>query len=380
MEQGTPVSRNSIENALYNWLESMSYTVISKGIAIATKADNWFDLFPCVLYECNASKELTFVSDNVADLIGLKATELIGSRSLWEQRVAPQDQLLVRQRIEEIAKQRSASFVHRLVDRRGLPIWVCHGVQRLDSDQGEVWRGCLLALGQAPGTQGVIPSTVDRLLHKMGNHFQLLNLVINSLRKVLPKSREADVLRETVDQAIELTRHFSEYNQVPNHWSTGVDLFEVIQTTVENQRPAFIAKGTSLKERIDPSIEKVTVSGDSWLLELALGHALRNALEASARGTDVTLHARAELEKGGTALVKLSVIDEGCGIEEKDLEQVFTPFFTTKEEHSGLGLSMTRRFVEMHCGVVEVRSVEGEGTEVEITLPAVEKKREAYDS
>lgn len=71
--------------------------------------------------------------------------------------------------------------------------------------------------------------------------------------------------------------------------------------------------------------------------------------------------------------MKLSVIDEGCGIEEKDLEQVFTPFFSTKEEHGGLGLSMTRRFVEMHCGVVEVRSVEGEGTEVEITLPAVEK-------
>jgi signal transduction histidine kinase len=351
----------------------MSYTATSKGLAVATKADNWVDLLPCVLYECDGSKKLTFISESIVDLIGSKATELVGNRSLWEQRIAPQDQSWVRQRIEEIEKHRSTSFVHRLVDRRGLPIWVCHGLQRLDSDKGEVWRGCLLALGQAPGIQGVNPSTVDRFLHKMGNHFQLLNLVISSLRKVLPKSRETDVLRETVDQAIELTRHFSEYNQVPSRWSTGVDIFEVIQTTVENQRPAFIAKGTKLKERIDPSIEKVTVSGDPWLLELALGHALRNALEASAKGADVTLHARAELEGGGTALVKLSVIDEGCGIEEKDLEQVFTPFFSTKEEHGGLGLSMTRRFVEMHCGVVEVRSVEGEGTELEITLPAVEK-------
>jgi signal transduction histidine kinase len=50
------------------------------------------------------------------------------------------------------------------------------------------------------------------------------------------------------------------------------------------------------------------------------------------------------------------------------LDQVFVPFFTTKEEGSGIGLSLSRQIIRMHKGQIEMQSAEGEGTLVKITL------------
>ena len=336
----------------------------------------FLESLPCVIYECGPSMELNFVSENILKLIGFEASELVGNRSLWEKRIVDQDLALVQRKLDELKTLKSVSMIHRLLDRRGLPVWVSHGLQQVTSGKGELFRGCLLGIGDDMRAQRLEHGAVERFVHKIGNHFQLLNLVVSSLRRVLPKSREADVLHETVERTIELTRSFSEYNYVPGSWLAAVDMFEVLQAAVRRHKPAFLAKGTILKERIDPSIDgQVSVSGDPFLLELAIGHVLQNALEAKGDGREVTLHARAESEAGVVSVVKISVIDSGCGIEEKELGQIFSPFFTTKEGHDGLGLSMACRFVEMHSGLIRVKSVEGEGTEVEIALPAVAVKR-----
>ncbi len=357
-------------------LTSVGITAARARDSVSIEGEQRFlESLPCVIYECDLSMELNFVSENVIELIGFEAKELVGNRSLWEKRIVDQDLALVQRKLDELKTLKSVSMIHRLLDRRGLPVWVSHGLQQVTSGKGEIFRGCLLGIGEDMRAQRVERGTVERFVHKIGNHFQLLNLVVSSLRKVLPKSREADVLHETVEKTIELTRSFSEYNCVPGCWLAAVDMSEVLQAAVRRHKPAFLAKGTILKERIDSFIDgQVSVSGDPFLLELAIGHVLQNALEAN-DGGEVTLHARAESEAGVVSVVKISVIDSGCGIEEKDSVQIFSPFFTTKEGHDGLGLSMACRFVEMHSGLLRVKSVEGEGTEVEITLPAVAVKR-----
>jgi signal transduction histidine kinase len=63
------------------------------------------------------------------------------------------------------------------------------------------------------------------------------------------------------------------------------------------------------------------------------------------------------------------VIDSGCGIEENALTNVLVPFFTSKKNHEGLGLSMASRFIEIHGGILRIMSAKGKGTEVAIVLP-----------
>ncbi|MFQ5683993.1 MAG: sensor histidine kinase [Candidatus Binatia bacterium] len=332
---------------------------------------------PCVIYKCNASMELTFISENVVDLLGLTPKELVGTRLLCEKRIIPDDSSVVKRKLADLKKLKSVSMIHRFRDQRGLPVWVAHGLRRLTWEGEEVFHGSLLRIKDDMSASRNGNRAVDRFMHKIGNHFQLLNLAISSLKKSLPETREADVLYETVEKVLVLIRSFSEYNQDPSSWSV-VDLHEILESVIDREMPEFLLKGTELKEQIDPSIKQVSLSGDPFLIELAMSHILKNALEATEKGGIVTLHAGTDRREGGSCVVTMKVIDSGCGIEAKNLKQVFLPFFSTKEDHDGLGLNVAKRISEMHLGFLQLQSIEGQGTEVKITLPAVGAGKSAH--
>jgi hypothetical protein len=81
---------------------------------------------------------------------------------------------------------------------------------------------------------------VARFIHKLGNHFQLLNLVVSSLKKSLPNSRDNEILQETLDKAIDLTRTFSDCNQTPS-LASDVQLLDVIKAAAESRISQFAA-------------------------------------------------------------------------------------------------------------------------------------------
>jgi signal transduction histidine kinase/ActR/RegA family two-component response regulator len=79
--------------------------------------------------------------------------------------------------------------------------------------------------------------------------------------------------------------------------------------------------------------------------------------------------------------VRISVIDNGSGIPPEDLPRVFDPFFTTKQNEggTGLGLFITRGIVEAHGGTLDVRSVPGRGTTVDVHLPVASRPQMAKE-
>jgi two-component system sensor histidine kinase HydH len=91
------------------------------------------------------------------------------------------------------------------------------------------------------------------------------------------------------------------------------------------------------------------------------------------------LNALGAMEKGGVLsvllselpdrLVRLEVRDTGTGIDAKDLERIFDPYFTTKPSGTGLGLAIVQKIVEAHGGAVHVSSAPGRGATVTVLLP-----------
>ncbi len=71
--------------------------------------------------------------------------------------------------------------------------------------------------------------------------------------------------------------------------------------------------------------------------------------------------------RGGDAIVTVS--DTGRGISPEVLSNIFRPFYTTKGNGTGLGLSLARRIVEDHHGRIEVSSVVGSGSKFTVLLP-----------
>jgi PAS domain S-box-containing protein len=107
------------------------------------------------------------------------------------------------------------------------------------------------------------------------------------------------------------------------------------------------------------------VEGDRDKWKQVFLNLIRNGMEALEKGGNITLQSRTKGEH-----IEISIRDSGPGIPPHVQPEIFTPFFTTKEKGTGLGLPICKRIVECHPGSsIEVFSEKGEGTEVRLTLP-----------
>jgi two-component system, NtrC family, sensor histidine kinase HydH len=112
------------------------------------------------------------------------------------------------------------------------------------------------------------------------------------------------------------------------------------------------------------------VAGDEGLLRQALLNLARNAAEACAdrNGGSVTLRCES-VRAGETSLQRITVSDNGPGIETEALPNLFRPFFTTKAHGTGLGLAIVQKIIVQHGGHVEARNQPEGGAAFIVTLP-----------
>lgn len=102
----------------------------------------------------------------------------------------------------------------------------------------------------------------------------------------------------------------------------------------------------------------MTLHADADQLTLVLTNLIRNALEATAGQAEARIEVMAsEADK----VPYISVTDNGPGIPEEELEEIFLPFYTTKPDGSGIGLSLCREIMHLHGGELTVSSHRGQG-------------------
>lgn len=105
-----------------------------------------------------------------------------------------------------------------------------------------------------------------------------------------------------------------------------------------------------------------------------------NALEAMPRGGRLDLELLEEGEEPGGRRAVLEVRDTGIGIQPRDLPRIFDPYFTTKGQGTGLGLSTVHKIMEAHGGSVAVTSEPGAGTCFRLSLPLVDKRDDSPET
>lgn len=110
---------------------------------------------------------------------------------------------------------------------------------------------------------------------------------------------------------------------------------------------------------------------DPGELRKALINFLVNALEASPDGS--RLFVTVDLVTGSPDEARVVVRDEGSGMSAETVRRLFEPFYTTKSQGTGLGMSIARKIIEQHKGRLDVASEEGRGTEVVVTLPLLDR-------
>jgi nitrogen fixation/metabolism regulation signal transduction histidine kinase len=105
---------------------------------------------------------------------------------------------------------------------------------------------------------------------------------------------------------------------------------------------------------------------DTYLIEQVLINLILNSVEACKEIKNSRIVLSAQKNIGGNSIIK--VLDNGKGISEEIMDDIFVPFFSTKKSGSGIGLSLCKQIVLLHNGKIQVTSAEGKGTAISLVF------------
>lgn len=176
--------------------------------------------------------------------------------------------------------------------------------------------------------------------------------------------KELTQIGEEVQRCKEILKNLLDLGRIEEMDTQALDLRVPLERALKLIKPQ--AAERRLRVETSGLAGPMKASGDESLIQEALYALLQNAVEAAKRGGHIKVSAET---LGGRH--RLSVSDDGAGVDRGDLESIFQPFFTTKKEGSGLGLSAALRIAQKHGGTVEADSAGvGRGAKFTLVLPA----------
>jgi two-component system NtrC family sensor kinase len=218
----------------------------------------------------------------------------------------------------------------------------------------------------------LIGQMMAQVTHEVRNPLNAISLnaelLVEELQELAGDSSEeateilAIIIRE-IHRLEQVTEHYLDLARRPAPSIAPEDLRELVRSVCRLEEPAFSKAGTALRLRCPDA--PVPVEADGNQLRRALLNLLRNALQSGAEGVNVTL----ETHRG---LARLTVSDDGMGMEPSALERAFDPFFSQRSKGTGLGLAITRQILDDHGGQVHASSSPEQGFTVVLELPLAE--------
>jgi len=212
------------------------------------------------------------------------------------------------------------------------------------------------------------------LAHELRNPMGTIKTSAEMLARQVGQENEiaremAGYITEEVDRTNSLITRFLEFARPTQHLRLEPgDVHALLDRVIARfDRDKSGTTGVSVIRNYSPDVPPVSFDGE--LLEQVILNLISNAAQATRSGGVVTVKTRMAGPEGGAPAVEISVIDTGSGIEPKNLENIFNPFFTTKPEGVGLGLAICSKIVDEHGGTIAVESTPGEGSVFRVYLP-----------
>jgi len=190
-----------------------------------------------------------------------------------------------------------------------------------------------------------------------------------------PKNQErAGHIVDQVRRVKDLLRTLLDIARPRNAMPSALSVADVLDHSLGFFREKLKGRGIVVERNYSAS---PTVVANRDRLEQVFLNLVVNAIDAMPGGGTLTVH----LTTPSDELVEVSIADTGVGIEPDALDQIFEPFYTTKErgKGTGLGLLVSQRIIHDHGGKISAESEPGVGTRMSILLPSTEKKGRSVD-
>lgn len=213
--------------------------------------------------------------------------------------------------------------------------------------------------------------------HEIKNPLGSLSIHIQLIRKALAGKRKVEVplierhlkvVDEEIDRLNKIVVDFLFAVRPMDVQLRESDPGELVAKIAEFIKPEAERAGVMVELRLGDDLPRVAL--DDRLMKQAVLNLVKNALAAMPGGGKLRLSVDRVDEE-----LRISVEDSGMGISEDDLPKIFEPYFTTKENGTGLGLTITFKIVREHDGEISVTSRSGQGSIFIISLPVPQKER-----
>ena len=211
------------------------------------------------------------------------------------------------------------------------------------------------------------------LAHEIKNPLTPMRLSLERLEaKYAMKSKDLDnvfssvtkVIHEEIDNLQTFASEFSKFARLPEavmkHYNVNEQLKEIctpyqtelkVKLKLDGELPSIFADKIQVKQVLENIIQNsINAAKDDFIIKISTSHSNSNIL--------------------------IKIIDNGFGIEQDDLKEIFKPYFTKSQGGTGLGLAIVKRIIENHGGSINVDSQVNKGTTFNISFPIVDNQKE----
>ena len=227
----------------------------------------------------------------------------------------------------------------------------------------------LAAVGQA----------TTQVAHEIRNPLGSIRLGVSMLRDSVPGDREAlrtiELVERGIDHLNKLVVDVTQFSRQKPLARFETDLHDLLNKSLDLIADRIKEKAIAIERRF----ESQTLRGywDADQLSQVFVNVIGNAVDASPQGAPVTIATEVVSADGieGSAsaaskrLARITISDQGGGMDQATMERMFEPFFTTKKRGTGLGLAIVKQIVEQHEGKISAEGQPGSGAHFTIDLP-----------
>src|SRR5437660_9435768 len=197
-----------------------------------------------------------------------------------------------------------------------------------------------------------------RVAHEIKNPLTAMRIAVDQVRRSGAQTAVAvDVLSAETDRLDRLAKEFAEFGRLPEGPKSEVDMVDLLVDLGKSAVPP------EVRATVHAHGAPCTILGQYDPLRRAFANLLRNAAEAMGGRGPIDV----EVARDGQGLV-VTIADHGPGIPEELRPRVFEPYFTTKQDGTGLGLALVRQTIESHNGTIRVSETTGGGATFAIVL------------
>ena len=201
--------------------------------------------------------------------------------------------------------------------------------------------------------------------HELKNPLMIIGGFSNQIKKTLGNDNDQKKLSMILEEVRRLERLVAELGDFTKEYSLlkrKADINAVLRDVIKIMAGAYPTKKYIFKEILSREVDEITCDPDR--LKQVFINIISNGLEAMTEGGCLSI--TTERLPGH---VEVRISDEGTGIPEADLKHIFEPFYTTRENGAGLGLSISYKIIEAHEGDLSALSEPGKGTTFIVQLP-----------